>query len=254
MKKIVILGEPEKRLEAVLSAADDFQLVYSASADVMPDTAGVLFTQQYALANAAKTVPILQRRNIPFAAAVFEASDEEQEALLDCGISNLLLLPMSASLLRKRLIALVGNPVRSDSEAGFQLFAQISESNQQRGAYVVQEADFTNIYRFVLRLQERMEKKAQLVIFSFHSRLEQPPEPGTLEQGFRIVQKCLRRGDITSVYGKKILAIMMAANADGGHTAAERIVNTYQAYHCDSVYEMRYEMRDIVPSATPLAG
>jgi len=252
MERIVILGKPDEQLENCLAEIADFQFIVSDSPDVMPDTAGVLITQQYAARHAAAAVQVLQKRSIPFAAVTSDASEENQAFLLESGISRLLFLPMSGVLLQKHLTALIGTPAVSELEAGFQLFSQIAESNLQRGAYVVREAEFTNIYRFVLRLQERMEKQAQLVIFSFRSRLNQKPEPGTLEEGFQIVQKCLRRGDIVCIYGAKILAIMMAANSGGGQSAADRIINTYHAYYCDSVFELQYEMHGIVPTAPPL--
>lgn len=90
-----------------------------------------------------------------------------------------------------------------------------------------------------------MDKQIQFVKFSFNSRLNDIPEPGTLEEAFPLVHRCLRRGDIVSIYGNNILAILMGTDEKGGRVAAERIVNTYHAHYSYSEYEMSYEMTEI---------
>lgn len=210
----------------------------------MPDTVCVLIAQETAGERLSEIARTLRNRDIPFAVLTEDGSDENQVRLLDFGVQNIFVLPMSAVLLQKRVTALCGS-AGGGSEAGFDLFAQIAESDDRRGAFSVRESDFPNVYRFVLRLQERSEKLSQMVLFRFHGRLNMELEPGTLENVFPLVQKCLRRGDIVCIYGNEIIAILIGADEEGGKGAADRIIATYDAYYCNSPYSMNYEIRTV---------
>lgn len=245
MKKIVVMSQQDAALAEALSVPEGMELRFSESAGVLPDTACVLISQCFAGTRLAETAADLRRRNIPFAVVTFDRSDENEAALLDAGVTQIIKLPMSELLLKKRISALIHAAEPGGSDAGFALFSQLAEGDSQRGAYAVRESDFTNIYKFVLRLQERMDKQAQLVRFTFHTRLKMPLEPGTLEAAFPIVQKCLRRGDIASMHSEGIYAILMGADEEGGKIAADRIVTTYEAHVRDSIYTMKYEMQEI---------
>ena len=245
MRKTVILSSRDEMLAAQFQDTENLAVQFSESADVLPDTGCVLISQQFAGAQLADTVLMLSRRGIPCAVLTFDKSDENEEKLLDSGITQMLKLPMSAGLLVKRIDALMKTPELHAPDSGFELFAQMTDTERVNGAYVVPETDFPHIYRYVQRLQERMEKPAQLVKFSFHTRLNMKPEPGTLESAFPIVQKCLRRGDIVSIYGFSLCAILIGADEEGGKGAADRIVSTYAAHFPASLYTMKYEMQEI---------
>ena len=245
MKKIIILSTPDDELSSNLHAPDSAVLSFWDSPNVLPDTACVLISQRYIGEKLAETAAMYDKRNIPYAVVTFDKSEENEERLLDAGVSQILKLPMQASLLKKRISALLHASEHYSSDTGFAIFAQMAEGDSQRGAYVVQESDFTNIYKFVLRLQERMDKQAQLIRFTFHTRLKMPLEPGTLETAFPIVQKCLRRGDIASIFGDSIYAILIGAEQDGAKIAADPIVTTYTSHIRDSIYSLKYEMRAI---------
>lgn len=247
MKKIAVLSRQEEKLTACLSGVQGYAIQYSESPEILPDTACVLISQESAGASMREKAQQFRRKNIPFAAVTFDPSDENQVYLLDCGYLHILTMPMSAGLLQKHIDALAGTAEQHDSGGtNFDFFfTQMTDTDNQRGAYIVQESDFANIFRYVQRLQERMDKQSHLVRFSFHTRLNIPPEPGVLEDAFPIVLKCLRRGDIVSIFGDSIVAILIGADEEGGRKAAERIVNTYNAHCCDSVYDMRYEMNEI---------
>ena len=241
--KAVIIGKKDERLDDILNSVKGFEFAYCSAEEVLPDTACVLVTDS--AEHPAEDVRLMRTRNIPAAAVTFDGSNARQEYWLDRGADRIFVLPMPDQLLYKRMVALAGSAASAASDAGFELFARITESNQQRGAYAVQEADFFNIYRFVQRMQDRADKQSQLVIFRFTTRLQSAIEPGTLEDAFPIVQKCLRRGDLVCMYGENILAILIGADAEGAKYAADRIVNTYQAHFCGSIYDMKYELREI---------
>lgn len=241
MKKIVLLGKKDAKWAQIFTDTDDMRFVFSS--DVMPDAACVLLLPDTADTRLPELVRILRSRRIPFAAVTEDGSDENQERLMDSGAAQVFVLPMSQGLLSKRILSLCSSD--GGSEIAFDLFAQLTDKSEQRGAYAVKESDFSNIYRFVQRMQDRAEKQSQLVIFRFTTRLQSAIEPGTLEDAFPIVQKCLRRGDLVCMYGENILAILIGADADGAKFAADRIVNTYQAHFCGSIYDMKYEIREI---------
>ena len=245
MKKIMILSGSDERLQEQFSHITGYEVLFTEKETFLPDIACVLISQDFAGKKAGDICTLFTQRNIPNAEVTFDGSEENQILLLDRGISHYLILPMSSRLLSKRIAALIGEADRRDSGTGFELFSQLAKADTHMGAYVVRESDFANIYRFVLRLQERMDKQAQLVCFSFHSRLKGPLEPGVLEEAFPIVQRCLRRGDIVSIYEQRIYAVLMGADEAGGRTASDRIVNTYHAHCCDSMYDMVYEMAEI---------
>ena len=244
MEKIVVFGRQDDALTACLTDNEAFRFVFTDSTEIPPDAACVLISPEFAGENLREIVRSIRRKNCPLAAVTGSLTDEAEEALLDSGITHIMKLPVSETLLKKRLAALTVSSSGTES-VEFNLFRQMTQDNELRGAYVVKEADFSNIYRFVQRLQERMDKQAQLVTFSFHTRLHTPADSDTLEGGFRIVQKCLRRGDIACVYGTTILAILMNADQSGAEGAAKRIVQTFEAYCCDSIYTMKYEMQTI---------
>lgn len=245
MNRICIFSNDDGALRKMLPQDETMQFEWTQFSEFDPETACVLISQHYA----GDILPAVLRRvrsmGIPFAVLTFDGSDENQEKLLDAGVEQIFILPTAASLLQKKILLLIRNAAASKPEIGLDYLSQIAASNQELGAFVVQQTDFFNMYRFVMRLQDRMEKQAQLVTFAFHSRLNTPPEPGTLEAAFPIVQKCLRRGDIACIFGHQILAVLIGADPDGARTAADRIVATYQAYFCSGIYDISYEMRDV---------
>ena len=246
MQKIIVIGRPDETLSACLQNSDAFQFIYAETLpEPMPEAACVLLVQEFAGAALSDMARTLRYRGIPSAVLTPDGSEENQARLLDAGIDRFLVLPLSPALLQKWLSVMLGNMAAPSADTSFDLFLQATDTESKGGAYVVQEADFRKIYRFVQRLQLRMDKQAQLVTFRFHTRLNTPAEPGTVEDAFPIVQKCLRRGDIACMYGETILAILMGADESGGRVAADRIIQTYQAFFCNSIYDMKYEIRKI---------
>ena len=243
MKKVLILCQPDEPLKNCFDSIHAAEIVFSADAEIPQDTDCVLISQRFTGAALPELLLSCRRSSLPAAVFTDDASEQNQELLLDMGFDHILLLPMSAKLLDKQITALLGSA--SASEIGFALFAQLEESDAKTGAFQVSSHDFPMICRFVERLQGRMEKPSQLVIFHFSTRLKTPPEPGTVEQTFPIVQTCLRRGDIVCMDGQQILAILVGADEAGGRTAAERIIATYQAHCCDSIYDLHYNMQPV---------
>ncbi|MBQ5340202.1 MAG: hypothetical protein J6Z40_13705 [Oscillospiraceae bacterium] len=246
MKKAVILSTPDIQLVRCFLGITSVQIEFSEQLAIPADADCVLIAQQQAAAALPALSELLRERNLPSAALTFDQSEENQELLLDLGFDNIFLLPMSGRLLEKRICAMIGKA--RAPELGFDLFAAMEQSGGRLGAYAVSSGVFPMILRYVERLQDRMDKPSQLVTFRFRTRLNIPPEPGTLEEAFPIVQTCLRRGDIVTISGQEILAVLIGADDAGCKGAADRIIRTYQAHCCDSIFDMLYDIREIKPN------
>lgn len=244
MYNIVVLSDNDARLRSALPVTEEIAYNFNASSDVQPDTDCVLISQDHCGENIGDTAGTFKKHGIPCAVVTFDGSDENKAKLLDKGISDIIVFPTSAELLLKRVTALISSQ-RLGSDVGFETFAKAVALDDQRGAFVVHESNFTNLYRFVKRLLDRTEKSAYLVKFTFSDQGNGKIEPGALEEAFLIVKMCLRRGDIVSIYGNCLLAILIGADADGAKTAAQRIVDTYQGFSCNSSYDMNYETQEI---------
>ena len=116
------------------------------------------------------------------------------------------------------------------------------------GAYCVRSGDFTNIFRFVLRVLERTGKDAQILVLTLssdekHSISSQKSVMTTLSEAVRM---CLRRGDMSSVCGDdKILVLLIGADDEGGHLVASRIVSSFYSECTDDSYEITYDIKEV---------
>jgi len=244
MYNIVVLSDNGDRLKAALPETENLSYSFTMSPDVKPDTECVLVSQDYSGAEIDNIVKTFKKRGIPCAVATFDGSEKNKSELLSKGITDIIVLPMSDELLVKELTAIISSQ-RIGSDDGFEMFAKVAALDDQKGAFVVHESNFTNLYRFVKRLTNRMEKPAYLVKFTFSSPDKGEIEPGALEEAFLIIKMCLRRGDIVSIYGNSLLAILIGADAEGAKTASQRIVDTYQGFGCYNMYDMAYDMQEI---------
>lgn len=244
MYNIVLLSNNDDRIKTALPATENITFSYTNSPDVAPDTECVLVSQEYSGGNVCEIIKTFKRRGIPCAVVTFDGSDENRAHLISSGVTDVFVLPTSDELLLKHITAMLSSQ-RIGSDAGFETFAKVIALDDQKGAFVVHESNFTNLYRFVKRLLDRMDKPACLVKFSFTSPNNEPLEPGALEEAFLIVKTCLRRGDIVSIYGNSLLAILIGADAEGAKVASQRIVDTYQGFSFNNTYEMSYEAQEI---------
>jgi hypothetical protein len=215
------------------------------SEDFPNDSDCVLIPQEYAGERLVPMLHSLKNLLIPAAVAAFDTSVRNLDFLMDCGADEIITFPTPSRLLQKRLTALANNSVLPHTSVDFSVFDKIRESNQGRGSFVVQENDFTNIYRFVVRILERLEQKAQLIIFNFESDFGPFIESESVYHFIQIVQTCLRRGDISSICGKQVFVILMGADTAGGELVIRRIIDTFEAHYSDASCEITYQMREI---------
>ena len=246
IRKLTVYGGDAPWLRPSLTAlGGDFQVAHAAEDATPVDSDCVLLTQEFAGDKLADRIRALRKLLIPVAVATYDGSAGNQEFLVGCGADDVIVFPIPGKLLEKRLEALSGSSVFSQADVDFSAFDRIREANQGKGSFIVQQHDFANIYRFVMRLLERLDQKAQLIIFTFTSDCGPVIESEGIMNFLRIVQACLRRGDISSVCGRQVFMILIGADELGGHTVIQRVLNAYAAHFDDDSCEITFEMREI---------
>lgn len=219
-------------------------IVYSEK-EVPQDSECVLISQEFAGQRLVDMLRTLKTLLIPAGVATFQADIDNQDYLMDCGAEDVLVLPMAGRVLRKRLLSLAESSVLPHTSVDFAAFDKIREANHGAGSFVVQENDFANIYRFVVRLLDRLDQKAQLIIFNFDSDLGPFIEIANVYDFIKIVQAVLRRGDICSICGQQVFVILLGADKEGGQKVVQRMIDTFNAHYNDDTCEITYEMREI---------
>ena len=244
MKNILIYSNNEDWFMPLASASGEFQIHLTAQAVFSGGADCVLLSQQYAGNQLSQVIAQLRQFHIPCAVVTYENTAENQSGLLKAGADDVIVLPMCGELLRRRILALT--EMHTAVEMNFASFDRITESNQGGGAFIVAEHDFVNIYRFVTRVLERLNQKAQLILFRLANEDGPFAEADSVLHFLKVVQSNLRRGDICCVAGSQIMIILMGADADGGNTVVRRVTGAFNAhYNMDECCEITCDMREI---------
>ncbi|MCR4646220.1 MAG: hypothetical protein K5695_12565 [Oscillospiraceae bacterium] len=246
MKNIVIYGSKEDWSIPLVKAAGEFSVQVIDRQDFTGTADCILISQEFAGNRLSDVIGRFKQYGLPCAVLTAEQGAENQKYLLNCGADDVIAAPICAALMQRRIRALTEIPVSSDFEMNFAAFDRVMEANQGTGAFLVSEHDFMNIYRFVVRLLERLEKKAMLLLFSFESEDGEMGAANSALHFLKIMQMSLRKGDITCNYGSQVLAILMGADAEGGRLVAERVIRAFDAhYNMDESCTVTYEVREI---------
>lgn len=178
---------------------------------------------------------------------VTESNDmERQSELARCGADDVIHLPLCRELLVRRLDSAIPEEGLNDSFGVDELMERVAERNNDRGAYIVQQGQFTSICRFVKRGLERSKKNVQVLLMTLSSHSDEQSDMEMLDTLSSAVKLCLRRGDISSVCNKKqIVILLMDADDDGGHLVANRIVSNFYSECDDDNFEVRYDIREL---------
>lgn len=187
-------------------------------------------------------------KKIPVAILSSSAETKRQIELLDMGFDDVWTLPMCGDIFMKRIDGLTA--AFGKEQLSFENLLAITDDGR-RGAYCVPSCDFPNIYKFVLRMLQRVRKNAQLL------RMTLVTDQNMSEQSIndvmftltRAVTSCLRRGDIISTCDKnQIIVLLIGANDEGGHLVASRIVSSFYGRCSDSSFEITYDIQEVVPN------
>ncbi len=245
-KNVIIFSGEDAAIRKAIANIDEMQFTFTETPVFANETDCVLISQDFAGDALVEIVKNLKSRLIPTAVITSDLSADNQEFLLECGADDILPLPLHTRLLIKRIYALTGRPELTADHVDFAAFDRILEANRGAGSFIVEEHDFTNMYRFVSRLLERLDQKAQLVIFDFDSELG-IPETASVYDFIKIVRTVLRRGDISSICGHQVLVILMGSDEAGGKVAVKRMIDTFDAHFNDGTCDISYQIREVNP-------
>ena len=184
--------------------------------------------------------------DVPTAVIVDGSCCEEQDIFLSIGFDDVICQPLCAKLLLRRAQTLA--LTQHGSEKVMTLDSIMSIKDGDEGAYCVRSMDFTNIFRFVLRVLERSGKDAQILVLTLNSdgKDSSSARKSVMSILSEAVRLCLRRGDISSVCGEdKLMVLLIGADDEGGHLVASRIVSSFYSECTDDSYELLYDIREI---------
>ncbi len=123
-------------------------------------------------------------------------------------------------------------------------------SDSESGAMQVEYDSFASIYRFAEKQAARSGHDVQTLLLTLTPRLQKPMEPDHQQHAMSLlstaIQMTLRKNDVLTGCSKsQMLVLLMDADDDGGHLAANRIVNTFLGMYEDADYELHYDIRPI---------
>ena len=193
----------------------------------------------------AKASPELKK--IPVAVMVSDADCNVQAELLKSGFDDVWSLPMCSEIIIKRIDGLTA--AFGKEQLSFEKLIAITDDGR-RGAYCVPSCDFPNIYKFVLRMLQRVKKNAQLLRMNLINKQNMSEQNlnDVMSTLTHAVTSCLRRGDILSTCdGNQIIVLLIGANDEGGHLVANRIVSSFYSRCPDSSFEITYDIQEVIP-------
>ena len=200
-----------------------------------------LVSQSFSGEKTAGILRDLQKRGIPAGVVTDDFSCDNQRMLCDMGADDVITLPICKDLLEKRVSLLAGKNGVSD----FSFIEKVSLNQKAQGSFIVREREFSEIYSFVVRILERLGQKAQLIIFSVSSRFGAVIEPEIMHDFITVVERSLRKGDISSQHGDQLFVMLIGADEHGGQTVAKRLIETYWSLCDDDAYDITYEIKEI---------
>lgn len=251
MQKLALLGKNSFFNSVADAVSESFEAVLIENndiADINFEYDSVLVCADYCRDCLKDTVNQLKGRNMPVILITETSNMAEQSELCGMEADDVIVLPLCPELLVKRISDAIKSKFKDST--GFcmkfdELLNSVNEKESERGAFCVGKSDFANIYRFIMRGLERSESKVQMVLFTLECEDNEPcDEVMSVLAG--IVQLCLRRGDISSVFSKNQVVIMLLGTDDNGaHLVANRILSSFYGECDDGSYELNYDLREI---------
>ena len=247
IKKIAVIDSPERKIYWE-------NLSEYISVSEKPENKNVMafvLSQDFLGESVCEVMEEIKKIPVPVAIVTSDISIENQKYLCGIGADDIICMSVCEKLLLKKICSLTSSvPNLAEGQLiDFGTFSNIEETNSDTGAYTINSGGFAGIYRFVIRLLERLDKSAQLIIFNLdyeHSEKEEIRK--VMKVLSDAVRVCLRRGDISSVFGEnQIMIILIGADDIGGHLVANRIVSNFYSKCDNTSFRLSYNIRDIKP-------
>ena len=188
-------------------------------------------------------------RAIPAAAVTKDGSMAKQEQLLGCGFDDVICMPLCKKLMVRRINGLAAMLPYSLSDEAFSYESLIDiRDDGRKGAFSVNSADLSVIYRFLMRTLKRLGTNAQVLMMRLTCSGEESED--RKKQVMQIlsddIRRCLRRGDIASVCSDdQVIVLLVGADDEGGHLVANRIVSSFYGECDDGVFDIVYDIHEM---------
>ncbi len=259
MKKIWILTEnPDtvKQLSNMLLQKYEIKIVKETIPDDVPDL--ILLTNLYAFPELQVKLDVLTEKyaDIP---VMFLAGREQKMCLLSSGsIRNVACrcVPQKEEELLSSIDKLLEVPETEPDLSckphlsDFQSEIHHSYSTEESGAIQVAYDSFGSIYNFVEKLAQRSGQYVQTLLLTLVPRSGFPISGKDLRTAMKILSDAvhisLRRNDVlTGCSCSQVLVLLMDADDDGGHVAANRILNTFLGLYDAPLFDLQYDIKPI---------
>lgn len=188
-------------------------------------------------------------KSVPAAAVTSDHSSAKQDQLLGYGFDDVLRMPLCSKLIARRIEGLASMLPYSLSNGEFSYESLIDIRDDGKvGAYSVHSGDLSTIYRFIIRILQRLGTSAQVLLLKLTCNEEK--SMGKTERILQTlandVRLCLRRGDIASICGSdQVVVLLIGADDDGGHLVANRIVSSFYSECDDGSFCLEYDIHEI---------
>ena len=212
--------------------------------DFSTECDAVIVSARYAAGRLPSVLLKAQTLGIP-AAVVCETPDcTQQDSFFKMGADDVIFIPLSKEMLARRIRSMC--LMQQDKCRAISMESILRIAEVGRGSYEVRAEDFEGIYRFVLRLLERVGISVQIIVMKLHFNGGSYDGGEMMERLSESVHNCLRKGDITSVCGTdRMMILLIGANDEGGHLAASRIINSFYGACTDERFEVSYDIKAV---------
>ncbi len=257
MKTLLIVSETEKvgeSLEKALSV--NFRIVRSLDAQsCQPDFILIAAQENFSYFFPKKEQFQQDHPRIPM---LFLWIEEEHLHILSCSnlrYMNGKTIPKSQDSLLEYLnlsLSKAQNSASADHPQLMEIQSDIRNHYLQTeyGAIQVEYDNFTSIFQFVEQLAALSGQSVQTLLLSLRPTSERTGAEEQLHIAMSLlqdaIQKTLRKNDVlTGCSDSQFLVLLMDADDDGGHLAANRIFNTFLGLYDGNAYRLHYDIRPI---------
>lgn len=231
---------------------ESFDCTVAADVSRLTDCDVILVSEEYCSGSVGAVISSIRSsdrlRSVPSAAVTSDTSGENQEIMLAMGFDDVIRLPLCGQLLLRRVKALTLIPVKPGRDEVITHEKLMSLKDRDTGAFCVRSAEFTSIFRFVMRTLERTGKTAQMleITLSCGEECSAASRKKVMQTLAEAVRLCLRRGDMASVCGNdRVVVLLIDADDNGGHLVASRIVSSFYSECDDDAFELSYDITEI---------
>lgn len=131
-----------------------------------------------------------------------------------------------------------------------QIEGLVEEKISRKGAYLVEQEGFRNIYQFIARYIDRTKLQVQILLMTLYPANREAEDSARLEAEMCLlgeeIGSQLRRGDVSTRFSStQYVVILMDASEENGHKIADRILNAYRDRSKSDDVAVRYDVRQI---------